>query len=139
MDAAVKNVRVWVDGGWVSRDPWAKWIPELSKAGRNQDVADLALLGILGRPSSDSSVPLMEYRARALLALSKSSLALTAAKSYYNLCDMKLTPQAVGLVGQCLAKAHPEDADIAKRFREEQANASMVTSDPPTGRSPSAF
>ncbi len=87
-------------------DLWRKWLPALVKAGgekENQAVADLALLGMLGRPNPDAVAILIEFRFKALLALNKKDGAdeiLAAAKSYYNVCDFKATATAVTYVGQ---------------------------------------
>jgi hypothetical protein len=109
----------------VSADLWRKWLPALVQAGKHQEVADLALLGVLGRPGADAMAPLLEFRANALLALRTpgGQDALAAAKSYYNACDLKLTAKAVDLVALAIARAHPEDLEAARRFKAEQAAA----------------
>lgn len=129
IDAAALKIRGWVAGGWVSRDLWATWVPALTKAGRHQDVADLAVLGVLGRPIPESIMTLYDARVQSLLALGRPHEALAAAKSYYNACDLTMTGHAVDLVAQSLAKAHPEDAGIADRFKAEQTQASGGTVD----------
>jgi hypothetical protein len=57
-------------------------------------------------------------------------MALHAAKSYYNACGFESTPQAVEEMGICLASAHPDDMEIVRRFRAEQATSgNSVVSD----------
>jgi len=66
----------------------------------------------------------------------KNDEALQAAKSYYNVCDMKLTGKAVDMLALCLARTHPDDLEIARRFRNEQAASSA--SPQATASTPSA-
>ncbi len=127
--AAVEKIKGWVKGGWVSSDLWRKWMPALVKADQHQAVADLALLGLLGRPNPDAVTILIEFRFKALVALNKkdgTDEILAAAKSYYNVCDFKLTATAVTYVGQALAKARPDDLEIVRKFRAEQSAASAA-------------
>src|SRR4051812_15968362 len=102
-DTAVNQVKVWIKGGWVSSDLWRKWIPALvNTPTTNQQIADLALMGMLGRAEPAAIVPLAEFRFKALFALNKPGPngpdeLLAAAKSYYNVCDIKYTANAVTL------------------------------------------
>ncbi len=128
-DAAVEKIKGWIKGGWVSMDLWKKGLPALDKANQHQEVADLALLGLFGRPNPDAVTILIEFRYKALVALNKKDGAdeiLAAAKSYYNVCDFKATATAVTYVGQALAKARPEDLEIVRKFRAEQSAASAA-------------
>jgi len=136
VDLALKQIYVWVDGGRPVRNVWVEWVPDLMKAGRNQEAAALALEECIQRPAPEAIVPTMELRVNALLALNQTTDALAAAKQYYNVCDMKLTGGAVALVGQCLARAHPEDADITRRFRGEQVAASTLAAAAAVSASP---
>ncbi len=124
--AAVQKIEGWIKGGWVSQDVWRRWVPALVKAGRQQEVLEIATLAINISPGHDGIIALQEARMRALLALGKNEEALQAAKGYYNVADIKGTAAAVEFVGLCLAKAHPEDGEIVRRFRNEQAQASQV-------------
>ena len=54
-DAAIKQIRVWVDGQRPVRNVWTEWAPDLMKAGRNQDAADLLLDECIQRPSESKS------------------------------------------------------------------------------------
>jgi hypothetical protein len=125
--AAIEKANGWIKGGWVSADVWRKWIPALVKAGKHQEVLEMATLAECGRAGMDAIVPLQEARLRAYLALGKNDEALKVAKGYYNVVEIKNTAAAVDFVGTCLAKAHPEDGEIVRKFRNEQAQASQGT------------
>jgi hypothetical protein len=131
--AATAKVRVWIAGGWVSMDLWRHWLPALVKAGKHADVADLAMEGLLRRPGPEGITPLLDFRLKALLALDRTDEALRAAKSYYNVCDLKYTAGAVETLALVLARTHPDDLEIARRFRAEQAAAAAGR--PPAGPS----
>ncbi len=142
-DAAVEKIAGWIKGGWVSSDLWRKWLPALVKANTpatNQQVADLALLGMLGRPNPDAVTILAEFRFKALVALNKKEGAdeiLAAAKSYYNVCDFKLTATAVTYVGQALAKARP--GTIWKSSANSAPEQAAASSAPPSHSPPLPF
>src|ERR1700722_13759513 len=68
IDTAVKQIHDWIVAGTVSQDLWRTWLPQLVKDNRNQDVADLALAGIMGRPGPEAITPLLEFRINAFLA-----------------------------------------------------------------------
>jgi hypothetical protein len=95
------------------------------KQGRHQEIAEMATLSIAGRAGLDAIVPLQEARMRAYIALGKNEEALKAAKGYYNVAEIKNTAAAVDFVGTCLAKARPEDGEVVRKFRNEQAQASQ--------------
>ena len=99
--------------GFPLRSPGRKWNRTASlKANQFQAVADLSLLGLLGRPGSDALASLTEFRLKAFLALNKKDGGdelLAAAKSYYNVCDLKAltntsSNNAVNYMLQALAK-----------------------------------
>jgi hypothetical protein len=143
-DAAIAQIKDLIASAHPVRNLWVDWIPGLMKDGRNDDAAELALLGSCERPDLNAIVPMMELRVNALLASGKNDDALAAAKSYYNVCDMKLTGKAVDMLALCLARTHPDDLEIARRFRNEQAassaspqaSASAATTTPTTQTSP---
>ena len=122
-DAAVQKVMAWIKGGWVSDHLWRNWLPALVKDGRQQDVADLALEGVLRRPDPVAIVPLMQFRYQALLALNKNDEALPAAKTYFDVAEMKNTARGVDAVAVALARVHPDDPAIARKWRSEQTDA----------------
>jgi hypothetical protein len=136
-DAAIAQIKDLIASAHPVRNLWVDWIPGLMKDGRNDDAAELALLGSCERPDLNAIVPMMELRVNALLASGKNDDALSAAKSYYNVCDMKLTSKAVDMLALCLARTHPDDLEIARRFRNEQAASSnspqATASTPSTG------
>jgi hypothetical protein len=125
IDSATQSLRDGIKSGWVSANLWMTWLPALVKDKRYDDVMDLSMLGIANRPDTAAITPLLEIRVQALLAQNKADDALSAAKSYYNACAYRQTTGAVDLLAQCLTKARPTDADIARRFRSEQAAASV--------------
>jgi len=59
-------------------------------------------------------------RAKAFLGENKPQEALGAAKAYVNACSLRNTPDAIQLLGQCLAAAHPDDREIVQRFNLQQ-------------------
>jgi hypothetical protein len=122
IDAAVAQIRVWVKLHRVNDNLWRHWLPDLMTAQRYDYAAELALAGAFDRPEGTDQ--LLDFRTKALLAMDKPQDALQAAKSYYNTCAFKKTPYAIQLVALCLVKCRPDDPDVARRFRDEQANAS---------------
>ena len=128
---AEKQIRVWLDHRHIPFDLSRDWLPGLAKAGRQQEVADLALAGLLAGPKLVSVSYLAEWRVRAFLAIDKPQMALRAAKSYFNVCPMDKTEEAIELVALCLVKCHPDDQEIARRFRLEQSMASGTSNPPP--------
>jgi hypothetical protein len=138
IDTAVKQIHDWITAGTVSQDLWRTWLPQLVKDNRNQNVADLALAGIMGRPGPEAITPLLEFRINALLALNQNDDALAAAKSYYNVCDLKYTAHAIDLVGLCLARTHPDDPEIVRRWKAEQSAASTSSPQAAATGSPQA-
>ncbi len=125
MNAAVTKIRAWVKTTWVPQDLWRTWLPALKQAGRYQQVADIALEGILARPGAKEVTPLFLLRIRALLALNENDAALQAAKSCYNDCEYKTTPEVVLLVAECLTRASGTDKDLGAQFKAEQVAASL--------------
>jgi tetratricopeptide (TPR) repeat protein len=129
IDQALEQIKEWVGEGHTPAQIYHDWVPALIAGQRYHDAADLALTGALARPDIRFISQLMFLRARALLALGDSEQALEAAKSYYNVCFMKNTPNAIKLMAQCLTQAHPDDADISQRFINEQSTADGTTPD----------
>ena len=123
---AVGQIQYWIHNRHVVIDTWRQWLPALMNTRHYQEAADVSLAAAAGRPGIDGIEPLLEFRVKALLALNQPEAALSAAKSYYNVCQLKSTGNAVTLVASCLAAAHPEDTGIAARFRYQQAMASAA-------------
>jgi hypothetical protein len=136
---ATKQIRLWTDHHHIPFHLWHEWLPALMKEEKYQDVADLALSASLSRPDVAGITGTTEWRARALLALDRPQEALQAAKSNYNVCDMKGTQKAIELVGEALATCHPDDDEIIRRFRNEQAIASGMGTDGGPASLPSAM
>lgn len=126
IEESTQKLRGWVDGGWISLNLPNKWLPALEKNKRYQDIADMSLSAIRSRPGPDVITTLLDFRVRSLMILNKYEDAQQAAKSYYNVCDYRLTGKAVDYLAQCLIKTHPEDPEIGRRFRSEQAIASIA-------------
>lgn len=120
IDSCVIQIRRWISGNRVAPDLAFKWLPSLMAKKRYQEVAELALTGMVARPEQKFLDRLPPLRAKALNALDKPDDALQAALVYYNVCSMKETPAAIDLLEVCLIKAHPEDPAYGRRFRSEQ-------------------
>jgi hypothetical protein len=129
-DAAIGSIKTWLKGGFVSDHTWRQWIPQMVKDNKQQDVADIAMEGLLHRPDPGAVVPLMQFRYQALLALKKDSDALVAAKSYFLVVEMKNSSRGTDAIGTALARAHPEDTEIVRKFRAEQTAASQGAGSP---------
>jgi hypothetical protein len=121
IDSAVQQIHYWIDNGSVSTDLWNYWFPALMTAKRYQDVADCALLAVLNVDDIRTAENCMKFRAHALLEVHKPRQALQAAKSYYNVCQLKNLEDAVKLVTTCLDESYPNNSDISDRFRSEQS------------------
>ncbi|MGD0541827.1 MAG: hypothetical protein ABSB33_09950, partial [Tepidisphaeraceae bacterium] len=130
IDHSLSLIHRWVDGNAVPWELWHDWLPSLMQSGRNQEAADLAFEAVITRPESGTETDyvgeFMKCRMNALLNLGKSDEAQQAAKGYYNVCDLSATPDAIELVGTCLAETHPNDLEIVRRFRSEQSQASAA-------------
>ncbi|HUB26911.1 MAG TPA: hypothetical protein VL992_15910 [Tepidisphaeraceae bacterium] len=132
VEQAIEQIHVWLDHRHVSYNLWYKWIPALMQDGKYQEAADLAMEGMLDRPEVAAMTELTTWRTRAFLAMNQPQLALAAARSNYNVCDLNHTQNAIDLVGLCLAACNPGDDEIIRRFRNEQAVASEENQDPGT-------
>jgi hypothetical protein len=62
----------------------------------------------------------MAARVRVLQAQNQTAEALAAAKSYFNICSMESTADAILLVAECLIPARPDDRLAYEKFKEEQ-------------------
>jgi tetratricopeptide (TPR) repeat protein len=120
IDSCISQIHRWISGNRVAPDLAYKWLPSLMAKKRYQEVAELALDGMLARPEQKFLDRLPPLRAKALNALDKPDDALQAALVFYNVCSMKETPAAIDLLEVCLIKAHPEDPAYGRRFRSEQ-------------------
>ena len=125
-DAGVQQIHIWMKAGRVQAKFFTDWEPQLMKAKRYQDVADLALEGALGRPSIEVMTGCFDVRIEALAAMGKYDDALQCAKSYYNVCQFGKTDQGIKRVGPMLGRCHPDDLEIIRRFQKEQGAASST-------------
>ncbi|HTV49091.1 MAG TPA: hypothetical protein VMG59_11675 [Phycisphaerae bacterium] len=124
IDQAVGQIEFWIaNGGQVPKNLGRYWLPAMIKDQQFQAAADAALNGSLAQPNIANISECMPWRIKALLALNKPQEALEAAKSYYNVCNMQNTNDAVDLVAQCLAVCHPDDLQIVQAFRAEQSGS----------------
>jgi tetratricopeptide (TPR) repeat protein len=89
----------------------------------------MALQLIPRDPAESGAVSELEkLRVRVLLDSGKLADALSAAKAYYDTAPMKQTADAINTVADCLSAVHPDDADIAQRFKKQQVAGAI---DPP--------
>jgi len=129
MDLAVQQIRLWLASHLVPDELLNSWLPGLLDHGRYQDVAELSLSAVMSQADQNPIEILFELRTQSLLKLDKPQEALQAAKSYYNVCELKLTNKAIDLVAICLAKSYPDDLEIVPKFRSEQNEASRMVTD----------
>jgi len=120
----VQDIQSRIDTGSISYDLWRIWLPALMNTNHFSEVADLSLSASLARPGIEAIEPCMEFRAKALLAMGKANEALSAAKSYYNVCQLKNTGNALTLVSTCLSATHPDNPSQGQEFRYQQVMAS---------------
>jgi len=120
---AEKQIRFWFVKETVPMPFWRTWLPALMNYRRYQEAADLSIGAVMQRPGIEAIAPLLEFRAKALMALYKPREALAAAKSYYNVCALKDTGNALDLIEQCLK---PDNNDAVIRFRAEQEAAASA-------------
>jgi tetratricopeptide (TPR) repeat protein len=106
----------------------AAWLLPLSAAQQFQVAADMALQVVL-RHNRDLDCGALAIRTRALLSLGQNDLALSEAKRYFMICQLKNTADALSLVANCLRSAHPGDRGLIERFKLEQIEGAAL----PTG------
>ena len=109
-DQGVLAIKAMLKEGQIPSPLTSSWLPRLVSRERHGDVAELAILALPVMPDSNNTMSLMEWRARALLALGKPGEALVAAKIAYNVCPMADTVRAEKLVGECVAGAKAGEA-----------------------------
>jgi len=105
------------------------WLPTLIKQKRYDDVLNITFDCITRKP--DAATNYLRLRAEAQLAAGKPDQALATAKSYFNMCEMSRTPDALNLLELCLTRTLPDDSEIVQKFRAEQAAASQINSPSP--------
>jgi hypothetical protein len=83
-------------------------------------VEQLAVTATLALPADTWRIePLQQYRVRALLAEHKGHEALRVAKGLFNVCSLGFVKDALPLLCESLAAAHPEDPGIVPRFKRQ--------------------
>jgi tetratricopeptide (TPR) repeat protein len=98
-----------------------RWMDDLMKAKRYDDVERLSLEAILVKADNITSIESLQIlRVQALLKMGKTQEALAAAKGLFNVCQMKSTANSIQLLVTCLRAASPGDEGIVDRFRQEQ-------------------
>ncbi|HSI14600.1 MAG TPA: hypothetical protein VK961_21290 [Chthoniobacter sp.] len=102
------------------------WVRSLIKVRRYEDAESLALAGILRKPDGMWVAAFQKARSQALLAAGKHDAALSAAKAYYNVCQMKDTAAAIDQIGLCLINARPTEKGLATKFKTQQVNAATT-------------
>jgi predicted negative regulator of RcsB-dependent stress response len=107
----------------------------LMQAKRYDDAEQMAVDLILAVPHASSFVALAEkFRFQAFIAQHNESAALSAARSYYDLADLKDSSDAINTLVLALALTRPDDPTIAKRFKKQQiAWASADPASQPAG------
>ena len=108
------------------------WAEAMLKAKRCEKLPELALTAILTRPNPGIE-QFQKRRVQALLQLGRPQDALREARSLYNIAPMHSTADAIELVSQCLTAAHPEDPEIAQRFRMQQLAGATIAAGPAVG------
>jgi len=105
-------------------------LPELLKLKRYDLVAHLSLEAVLAVPGELNRLEYFQTaRVKALAALGKTSEALSAAKSLYNVSGMGYMRQALLVVADAVAASNRNDAALYQQFAREQADGAMM----PTG------
>jgi hypothetical protein len=101
------------------------WIDPLLATRQYKDVEQLSRAAILARPS-ETEVVQAAQRALVISLIAEEDYrdALPAAKSYYNVCPLSDTIEAVGFLAEILGKTR--NAESAARFRNEQAVGSRA-------------
>lgn len=138
VEAAVAGIREAFDkdASKAATQMAARWGMALYAAQRYDDAAAFALTGSLALHSDLGRLEMLQQlRVRSLIKAGRGAAALAAAKSLYNVAQMRNTSAAIDLVVQALVLAHPEDPAIGKKFRLEQVQGA-ATNAPPSGTPP---
>lgn len=107
------------------------WLPLLMAHKDYPAVAKLARLEILLNPGQTSKTgKFQEFRVQALLAMGKNQAALRNAKSFFDVCTMPRTAQAVLLLAKCLNARGPNIQPMPTRIAADlAANKSAIAAD----------
>ena len=97
------------------------WLPLLMAQKDYQAVAKLARLQIVLNPRQTSKLEkFQEFRVQALLAMGKNQAALRNAKSFFDVCSMHRTVQAVLLLAKCLHAQGPGGIRQEAEFQQQE-------------------
>jgi hypothetical protein len=124
IEEAKKRIAAWLARGRVPKNFRENWIPSLLAQNRIDDALELTLAGVAALPDAKNASMILELRSVAFGAAKKPQEALAAAKSAYNVTELKTTSRSMGRVAIALQAAFPDDKTIANRFYLEQSVAS---------------
>jgi hypothetical protein len=103
----------------------------LHNAKRDADIQSISLDFITRNPGfTSATISFQWHRTQAFLDTANPAAALSAARAYYNIVELKDTAGAVDLVSRCLTVARPDDPDAAQRFRAQQVAGAAPTTTP---------
>jgi hypothetical protein len=125
IDAAEQQIADLLQGHHAPTALHHDWVPALIRLKKYDDALHLIAAGINASPATTNAQALLRSRTQVLLALDRPQEALESAKSYYNVCEISMTDDAIGVIEQCLIQIHPNDVASVRRFRLEQATESM--------------
>jgi hypothetical protein len=109
----------------------------LHDAKRDADIQSISLDFISRNPGFTSAIISFQWhRTQAFLDTQNPTAALSAAKAYFNIVELKDTAGAVDLISRCLTAARPEDPDAASRFRAQQVAGAAANPEPPASTAP---
>lgn len=103
------------------------WLPLLMAQKDYQAVAKLARLQIVLNPRQTSKLEkFQEFRVQALLAMGKNQAALRNAKSFFDVCSMHRTVQAVLLLAKCLHAQGPDGKKQEAEFQQQELSGEQT-------------
>ncbi len=103
------------------------WLPLLMAQKDYQAVAKLARLQIVLNPRQTSKLEkFQEFRVQALLAMGKNQAALRNAKSFFDVCSMHRTVQAVLLLAKCLHAQGPDGTRQEAEFQQQELSGEQT-------------
>jgi hypothetical protein len=97
------------------------WFPSLISASQFELADRLAFEAILATPWQTGGVEfLQETRVRMMLRIGQPAVALSDARSLFNVVSLRGTEHALLVVTECLKAVHGEDNAMLVRFRKEE-------------------
>ena len=105
----------------------------LLAAGFASEAEAICVRGMTENPANSAMLATFaRQRVRCLQAKKDYPAALSAAKTYYNICSDKDVPYAKHLLSQCISAAFPDDPDLRDRFERQQLAGAFAGSGPPS-------